>query len=563
MAAQSVPVTPSAVLSALGALNIADPNTATSNTATSNIVTSTTTDLQLPNFPIPRELRDQIYGYLLHSDYTRIAREHEKNPNGGDGPFKHQGYRFHTNVLAVNKAIHDETEEYLYKNNFFVVASAEWHLHGFLPGESLFSGNFWAPIVTEMHAARMRHHSLRLHITRGQNAEFDRLDRATGSRMKVPIQSCVIMANDLHAMCMTLRCHALQYPGFAILVEDDPVIPSPNDIKVLGTDERDGKLDRSTRLKIQFRDTPFRIRDSIMQSKMIDSLRQIVCAGLRVTFDGVLPEHMDRAQTTKDAMGPVLISRQATYWDSLEILCKAKQLADNAMCLGELHFAERSYSLTIGDTYKFIDTVEKASLPNALHISSPTVYAVNVLRLDLALTLSYLQMRLGKQRELKMTTMYLLNVTSELRCDILEFGETTSTTPESAQAVCSHLALLSKMYLEKMHYPNRPSSIFVGDMVEALTEYKQFPHFAHDLAILRKVPNQRDTALKHLPLHKCSVSVLPPRRFSYHRFPRVPHKPDDIDGIQKPDSFRRLDHDTKMEINDTQRHYGQRVTEWE
>jgi hypothetical protein len=114
-----------------------------------------------------------------------------------------------------------------------------------------------------------------------------------------------------------------------------------------------------------------------------------------------------------------------------------------------------------------------------------------------------------------------------------------------------------------MHYPNRPSSIFVRDIVEALTEYKQFPYHAHDLAILSKVTNQGDPALQHLPLHKCSVSVLPPRRFSYHKFPRVPTKSDNIIGIHNPDTFLRLDHDTKMEINQTQRQYGQKVTTWE
>jgi hypothetical protein len=440
MAAQSVPVTPSAALSALSALSIAD-----SSTATSNATSDATTDLRLPNFPIPRELRDQIYSYLLHSDYTRVIRDRERTSDGGNGPFKRQAYKFHTNILAVNKAIDEESQEFLYKNNVFVVASADWHQHGFMPGESLFSGNFWTPIVTETQAAKMRHHSLRLHLIKGKNAEFDRLDESVGSRIPAPIRSCVVMANDLHALCMTLRCHVLQYPGFAILVEDDPVIPPPGDIVVVGVDERDGKLEKSSRLKIQFRITPFRARDANMQFKTFDLLRQIVCAGLRVTVDGVLPEHIDRAQRAKDAMGPVLISRQASHWDSFEILCKAKQLMDNNMCLGELQLAAKSYSFIIGDTLQLLGTMSVASQPNALHTSSPVLHAVNVLHFDLAFTLSYLQMRLGKQRALKSTTMYLLQVTSKLDCSIIELGETTPTNPESVEAVFVHLSLLSKM----------------------------------------------------------------------------------------------------------------------
>jgi hypothetical protein len=68
MAAQSVPVTTSAVLSALGALNIADPNIATPNTSSNTAATK----MRLPNFPLPRELRDMIYEFLLDGDYTRI-----------------------------------------------------------------------------------------------------------------------------------------------------------------------------------------------------------------------------------------------------------------------------------------------------------------------------------------------------------------------------------------------------------------------------------------------------------------------------------------------------------
>jgi len=129
-------------------------------------------------------------------------------------------------------------------------------------------------------------------------------------------------------------------------------------------------------------------------------------------------------------------------------------------------------------------------------------------------------------------------------------------------AVSVHLSMLSKLYLEEMHYPGVPPSISVGAVVKVLEEYKQFPYQAHDLAILSKVPNQKDLALQHLPLHKCSVSVLAPRRFSFHQFPDVPRKPDNIIGLQDLDTFRRLDHATRSTINAMQRQYGQRVTAW-
>lgn len=116
--------------------------------------------MALPNLPLPRELRDQIYGYLLDSAYTRVIR-----PDDGlddyDDYYTSQAYKFHTNILAVNRAIHDEAEEYLYKNNTFIVASFEWP--GFATGP--FGGMIWTPLVNARHVAKMQHHSLRLHFT--------------------------------------------------------------------------------------------------------------------------------------------------------------------------------------------------------------------------------------------------------------------------------------------------------------------------------------------------------------------------------------------------------------
>lgn len=565
MAAQSVSVPPgatsnTAVLSTaasdaavseldLSALSIPAPDTIPSNNA----------DLRLTNFPIPRELRDQIYSYLLHSDYTRVVREPVGILDRIHGPFKRQGYRFHTNILAVNKNIYKESQEYLYKNNTFVVASAEWHLDGFPPGESLLTSNFWTPVVTGTHAAKMRHHSLRLHVTQGENAE-SRLLESTGSRKKAPIRSCVILANDLEALCTTLRCYVLLHPGFAILIEDGPF---PRGLEVVGVTGHDGKIDKSSRVKIQFRDTPFRPRDANMQSKMFSSLRQIVCGGLRVTFDGALPEHVDRVQRTKDAMGPILVSRHACHWKIFEVMCKAKQLADNAVSVGELQLASRMYLAIMGDAMRYLDTLANPLNHNGLYVTSPVVHAIHVLRLDLALTLSYLQLRFDRQPALKAITMEVLEIVKDLDCSILESTATTLTTPESAGAVFVHVAWLSKMFLEEMHYPDRPPSITVSEMVEALEKHKQHPYHSHDLAILSKVPNQKDPAIKHLPLHLCSVSVLPPRHFSYHKFPNVPRQPDDIVGLERPENFRRIDHNTRKLINDTQRQFGQKVTKWD
>ena len=61
--------------------------------------------IELPreNFPLPRELRDHIYSYLLDAKHARIIRA-----NAGD-----RAYNFNTEILGVNRQIHSEAEEHL------------------------------------------------------------------------------------------------------------------------------------------------------------------------------------------------------------------------------------------------------------------------------------------------------------------------------------------------------------------------------------------------------------------------------------------------------------------
>jgi len=71
---------------------------------------------KLPNFPLPRELRDKIYGYLLDGSYTRSERGSTQSQTMAEFQrhvVEENAYHFHTNLLSVNRAIHQEAEELL------------------------------------------------------------------------------------------------------------------------------------------------------------------------------------------------------------------------------------------------------------------------------------------------------------------------------------------------------------------------------------------------------------------------------------------------------------------
>jgi len=165
-----------------------------------------------PNLPLPRELRDQIWFYLLDGSFTRISRSYgqvasrqNSNPNR-TGP---KSYHFHTVILAVNRKIHAETEEILYKRNTFVVVSYQWPSLG-----KEKDGSFWIPVVSNKHAAKMTFNSLRVHLTPDQT----QLQTNVG----VPVESYIILASDVNAFCASMHARERDPNGATVTTSTLP-----------------------------------------------------------------------------------------------------------------------------------------------------------------------------------------------------------------------------------------------------------------------------------------------------------------------------------------------------
>lgn len=144
------------------------------------------------NFPLPRELRDEIYGYLLLP--VKGSRKH----------------RFHTNHLAVNRTVHGETEEHLYHNNDFVAVSFEWRWWkdaalGQLPPLE------WISHVSQNHVARMRYHNMRLHFIRNGGHEL-------GGQSDGLVQSAILLAEDLPELCPSMQIRFAGISGPAVVI---------------------------------------------------------------------------------------------------------------------------------------------------------------------------------------------------------------------------------------------------------------------------------------------------------------------------------------------------------
>lgn len=105
------------------------------------------------NLPLPRELRDKTFGYVLQGDPVRQQ---------ADATSLNQGhvYDFHTNILAVSKDINEEATQILYNDNTFVLVSYQ------CPGFQAELDLGYVPTVARSRLAHFDRHCLYLRFTR-------------------------------------------------------------------------------------------------------------------------------------------------------------------------------------------------------------------------------------------------------------------------------------------------------------------------------------------------------------------------------------------------------------
>jgi hypothetical protein len=508
--------------------------------------------MALPNLPIPRELRDQIYGYLLDSAYTRVTRY----PNGFNDTQDSttcQSYKFHTHILAVNRTVHDEAQEYLYKNNKFIVASIDWP--DFIQerqGKAVVE-MVWSRFVNAKHVAKMRHHTVRLHLAMNKQTSTN----VTGAGGKAQLQSFLLLAKDLGAFCTTLQFQLkASAPGFVIVIGDSGHDPQ-DIIEVGGVSETDARISKPPSLKIEFRDTQFYKATDEWQRQLLDMLSEVASPSMKVGISGNLRiEESGYIQQLKAKMGPVLYSRCADSWVRFQTLCKAKLSADEALNSGELHLAAHMYTRIV----KF------ARLPLTDRPSSRVAReSIFGLLFDVLCTLGYLQIKLKDLKSLVKTAEYLMIWMNAKLAAKSPDSPRGIVYPDGAEAHCRYLGIASNMLLRD--YSTRASELTMS--VSRIREIYSQPAFQgnayamHDLAIIQKVSNPKDSAFHHLPLNRCGAYKLPILPLKLYLDNNVPKKPDYIVGLQNLDTLCRLSEGTKTQINAIQRVYRQPLTKWD
>lgn len=315
-------------------LNIAHPPRMAVDPVMAGLST-TSINAPRPNFPLPRELRDQIYGYLLDSSCTRVPRRygqvHSQHNFKRDrtGP---KAYHFHTSILAVDRAIHDEAEELIYKSNTFVVVSYQWPSLGKERGDLLCT-----PIMSNKHVARMSLHSLRIHVNPGMLEQGE-------TNVSVTVESYIILAGDLNCFCATIHARERGPNGTAITITTAPnMVPAVN---VVGL-QSDGKVSEPAGMRCQLRNTRYRSISRVSQSYMLAPLAAIIGKSQMVTFTGPVCYYQQIAYLKK-RMGPSLVCQNAVQWHSFEQCEVVKEVTDAAVKHDELELVVQLYRIIAG-----------------------------------------------------------------------------------------------------------------------------------------------------------------------------------------------------------------------
>ena len=181
---------------------------------------------------LPPEIREMTFQHLLDAKYTKLKRHTRDDP----------AYKFHVNILRVNRAIHVEAKWILYKRNTFITAS-----HFLCPEDDLESedvmeddddlGNaeelmqklrLWVPLVTwdfttaegtKLHdTGTMKYSSLQIDFAYSPHTLLSASSNSKNHSNPIRTRFYVFLSADLEAYCSVLsgRMDELCGPNFNI-----------------------------------------------------------------------------------------------------------------------------------------------------------------------------------------------------------------------------------------------------------------------------------------------------------------------------------------------------------
>ena len=471
---------------------------------------------------------------MLDCEYTRTPRYFPQDKQGTNNALSGiPAYRFFANILAVNRTIHDEAEELMYKRNTFVVIS-----HQSMALRQVFGGLLWVPMVSKEHTGRMKLHSLRIHLA---------VDKA--GLPVPPMQSFIILAEGLEPFSCAARVTTAEVgdPGPAVTVK----FQSGTSVIGLNESARNGKKVGPSKILCDLRETKFRPMDERLQHRLLTPFASIISSSQRTVFKGAIcnPQEIEHL---KQVMSPTIFCAEASLLWELETCMLAKEVADAARHHDSLEYVMALQILT----YRRLSTLvsetgivlwAQSNFPKGLEW-------IETFLLEVLMNIACAHLKLNNVENfcfwLRETHIPMDKLTARL--------DSQTAVPSGIRAYYASLILWSHLYTGDF------SSLTVGDAVGQLRSMETEPHQQHDLNILERYPDYKANFTKEvLPFDQCSISQLPCPATSFYKTMDGLEQSTRFKGWHNVECIRSLDKDTKRAINALQKKHGLLVTDFD
>jgi hypothetical protein len=500
-------------------------------------------------------LLSRIYGYLLDNKYTRSPRSIDHH--GSNIEQFHSGtiaYKFHTNVLAVNRAIRSEAEELMYKRNVFVVVSYQWHES---VNSSFKGGLAWVPMVSKNLVSRMRRHSARIHISQSSGA-LAAYAQNTGPT--VPLNAYIILADDIETMCTSVHYSVANAEGPYLQLTQDP---SP--AKELFVQEQDITA-KPTQFKCELRDTEYRLMDSPTQHRILAPFASVIGPSQRVTFTGRICDQTEIAHLRR-IMGPSTSCHLARWASLIENFSRAKRLAEDALKTDDLAYVLCLYKWI---TDAIVSLVFQPDLRRwVIYYCPRTVVDMCKMCLKIMLNIACGTVKMGDFDGCARALEYFTQVGQLLFEFCEDIGESIDDATEDINAYCFSIQMW--VLIHGTRKPGQPPiTRTVKETVQrlenlvAVTSGPQLEHLKHDWEVLERFRNQNVIICKESwPLDQCSATQMPLPFTSSLELTGSFAQRDFFEGWQDVDFLHSLDQKDKTNINRLQRARGLPITDFD
>lgn len=358
------------------------------------------------SFPVPAELRESIYSYL-------VAIKHDCLDDDWDGPPSRQ---LHTQLFEINKTICEEALGHLYRTHRFV------RFHYSLPDFREFIVVCNVPFVTTPVPSSI--FSNNILTIEAHVVETDQSRIAPDSNEELERGTAFLQVQDLPALCDMLRMVAIKANARHVLID------APRSTKVEPAYQPAGAF--LLKLDIDVRET-VNGTFGVHEEKLLRHLRALKGAVV-ATFRGFRGSALLTTESVAHDMCPALIWRRAHAWNLLDAIMRWKRRADLMITAAgptrreNLPFASQAMA-------RMVKTVEQARpVQDNVTFDDPAVaracYLLDVLPVDIKLSVTQALMFLGQMesaaKELKssMTLGYAYGRVTCLQLGRLSFCAT-------------------------------------------------------------------------------------------------------------------------------------------